>query len=116
MFLTKKSLPRRTFLQTVGATVALPFLDSMVPAFGPTLQAATSPKRFGFIYLPHGFIMNEWTPETAGAGYEMKRTMKPLEPLRDRMVVVTGLDGAPNGGSGGHATGPASYLSGAVPR
>src|SRR4029079_1299655 len=68
------------------------------------------------VYLPHGFIMNNWTPDSAGVGYEMKPIMKPLEPMRDKMVVVTGLDGAPNGGSGGHATGPASYLNGVSPR
>ena len=116
MFLTKKSLPRRTFLQTMGATVALPLLDSMVPAMATTAQAASTTKRFGFVYLPHGFIMSDWTPDSAGAGFEMKPIMKPLEPLRDHMVVVTGMDGAPNGGSGGHATGPASYLNGVSPR
>jgi hypothetical protein len=114
MFLTKTALPRRTFLQAAGAAVALPFLDSMAPAL--SAQAVTSPKRYGFIYLPHGFIMQEWTPEKVGTGFEFKRIMKPLEPLRDRMVVVSGLDGAPNGGSGGHATGPASFLSGVSPR
>jgi hypothetical protein len=106
MFLTKKSLPRRTFLQTMGATVALPLLDSMVPAMATTAQAASSTKRFGFVYLPHGFIMSDWTPDSAGAGFEMKPIMKPLEPLRDHMVVVTGMDGAPNGGSGGRFAGP----------
>src|SRR5882757_3911091 len=116
MFLTKKSLPRRTFLQGMGATLALPLLDAMVPTFSVTAAAAASSKRFGFLYLPHGFIMNDWTPDTAGVGYEMKRIMKPLEVHRDRMTVVTGLDGAPNGGSGGHATGPTSFLNGVSPR
>ena len=113
MFLTKKSLPRRTFLRGAGATLALPLLDAMTPA----LSAATAaPKRYGFIYLPHGFIMNEWTPDEVGVGYTFKRIMKPLEPMRDRMVTITGLDGAPNGGSGGHATGPASFLNSVSPR
>ena len=70
MFITKMSLPRRTFLQGVGATVALPFLEAMVPALTPAAKAATlTPKRFGGVYVPHGAIMDQWTP-AAGRGFE----------------------------------------------
>jgi len=117
MFIEKMALPRRTFLRGLGVTLALPLLDAMVPA--ATVLAATPAagvKRTAFIYLPHGFIMDNWTPDSVGTGYEMKRIMKPLEKWRDRMVVVSGMDGAPNGGQGGHATGPASYLTDVSPK
>src|SRR3546814_120690 len=111
------SLPRRIFLKGIGVTLALPLLDAMVPAATALAQTAASPiRRAGFIYLPHGFIMDDWTPATAGADFEFKRIMKPLEPFRSDMVVVSGMDGAPNGGQGGHATGPASYLNDVSPR
>ena len=100
MFITKTSLPRRTFLQGVGATVALPFLDAMVPALTPAAKAASvSPLRFGAVYVPHGAIMDQWTP-TAGRGFEFTPILKPLEPLRDRVNVVSGLF---RGGDDDHA-------------
>ena len=111
MFITKTSLPRRTFLQGVGATVALPFLDAMVPALTPAAKAATvSPLRFGAVYVPHGAIMDQWTP-TAGRGFEFTPILKPLEPLRDRVNVVSGLF---RGGDDDHAVSVAAWLSGAV--
>ena len=70
MFITKKHLSRRTFLQGAGATLALPFLESMIPAM--TAQAATnSGTRLGFVYVPHGAIMDRWTPKTEGAGFRI---------------------------------------------
>jgi hypothetical protein len=111
MFITKTSLPRRTFLQGVGATVALPFLDAMVPALTPAAKAATvSPLRFGAVYVPHGAIMDQWTP-TAGRGFEFTPILKPLEPLRDQVNVVSGLF---RGGDDDHAVSVAAWLSGAV--
>ena len=68
MFITKMSLPRRTFLRGMGATVALPLLEAMVPALTPAAKAATaSPLRFGAVYVPHGAIMDQWTPAAGGA-------------------------------------------------
>ena len=69
MFITKKSLPRRTFLRGVGASLALPLLDSMIPARTLLAQTAAKPvSRLGFVYVPHGAIMDKWTPATVGAG------------------------------------------------
>ena len=80
MFITKKHLPRRTFLRGMGVTLALPLLDSMIPA--RTLLAQTAARRqpcLGFVYVPHGAIMKDWTPDAEGAGFEFKRILKPLE-------------------------------------
>ena len=72
MFISKLSLPRRTFLRGVGATVALPLLDAMVPAFTAIGKTAAAPRlRFGAIYVPNGIIMNQWTPATVGSGFEL---------------------------------------------
>ena len=118
MFITKMSLPRRTFLRGIGATMALPLLDAMVPALTAAGQTAASPvRRFGAIYVPHGAILNQWTPATAGAGFEFTPILKPLEPFRDQLCVVSGLDG-PTGSRprGGHAIAPAMWLSGVTPK
>jgi len=113
MFITKMSLPRRTFLQGVGAAVALPFLEAMVPAMTPAAKAATlSPKRFGGVYVPHGAIMDQWTP-AAGRGFEFTPILKPLEPLKERINVVSGLFRA---GDNDHAVSVAAWMSGAVPK
>ena len=84
MFVTKKHLPRRTFLRGMGVSLALPLLDSMVPARTLLAQTAARPvTRLGFVYFPHGAIMNSWTPATNGAGFEFTPILKPLEPFRD---------------------------------
>ena len=70
MFITKKHIPRRTFLRGIGAAVALPLLDSMIPASTALAQTAAGPKlRMGFIYFPYGAIMDQWTPTTAGKDF-----------------------------------------------
>jgi len=80
MIINKKSLPRRTFLRGMGVTLALPMLDAMTPA----LSAAAKPVvRLGFVYVPNGIIMNNWTPLAEGANFEFKATMKPLEAFRE---------------------------------
>ena len=89
MVITKLTLPRRTFIRGIGATVALPFLDAMVPAL--RAQARAVP-RFTAIYCGNGANMFEWTPSTDGVGFEMSSSLKPIEAFRDRLVVVTGLD------------------------
>src|SRR5215831_6027951 len=84
MFLKKKSLPRRTFLRGVGVAVALPLLDSMLPAQTPLSKtAAKAVPRLGFVYVPHGAIMDQWTPQTEGAGFDFTPILKPVEPYRD---------------------------------
>ena len=88
--ITKKTLPRRTFLCGLGTTLALPLLDSMVPAFGATAGPKAA-LRLGFVYHPVGMIMDRWTPATEGAGFEFAPTMKALEPFRENIVVLSGL-------------------------
>jgi Protein of unknown function (DUF1552) len=113
MFISKMSLPRRTFLRGMGVTVALPLLEAMVPAFTATAKtAATPPLRFGAIYIPHGAIMDRYRPAATGRGFEFSPILKPLEPLRDRVVVVSNLDRPGNDDS--HATASAAWLSGAI--
>ena len=88
MTITGKSLPRRTVLRGLGATVALPLLDGMVPAFA----AAPAPvRRFGEVYVSMGMNMAHWTPPSEGP-LEMTRILSPLEPFRDRTLVLSGLD------------------------
>ena len=119
MIVTKKHLPRRTFLRgLVGTSIALPLLDSMIPAL--TAATKTNPKtRLGFVYVPHGAVMDKWTPATEGAGFEFTPILKPLEPFRQQLLVVTGLanKAAESQGDGGgdHARSAPSYLSGIHP-
>src|SRR5262245_21465547 len=89
-YITRKHLPRRAFLRGVGATLALPVLDSMVPAFAAT-NGPQAPVRLGFVYHPVGMIMDRWTPATEGVGFEFPSTMKALEPFRENLVILTGL-------------------------
>ncbi len=92
MVITKLKLPRRTFLRGVGATMALPLLDAMVPAMK---AASPSVPRFAPIYIGNGANMFEWTPSTEGVGFELSPSLQPLAPFRDRMMVLTGLDNFP---------------------
>ncbi len=118
MYASKKSLSRRTFLQGVGATIALPLLDSMVPAFAATRDTVASPaSRLGVIYIPHGAVLSEWIPKTEGPDYEMSPTLKALEAWRDDFTVITNLDNAPallraGEPQGGHANIMGAWLSG----
>src|SRR5436190_1238813 len=91
-YITKKHLDRRTFLRGLGATLALPLLDSMVPAFGATTSGASKyPVRMAFVYVPNGIIPANWTPAGEGNSFEFKRTMKPVEPFRENINVLSGL-------------------------
>jgi len=117
MFISKMSLPRRTFLRGVGVSLALPLLESMVPALTAFAKTpGTSQRRLGCIYVPHGVIMEQWTPATAGAGFEFTPIMKPLEPFRDAVVVVSNLARPEAGVDTNHAGAPASFLSGLPPK
>ena len=96
MIITKKTLPRRTVLRGLGTAVALPLLDGMVPALTALSRTAARPKpRLGFVYVPHGAVMRNWTPPTEGTGFEFTPILKPLEPFRDNLVVLSNLDHAP---------------------
>jgi hypothetical protein len=115
MFLTKRSLPRRTFLRGVGAAMALPLLDAMVPAFTAVVKTAANPqRRLGFVYIPHGVIMDKWTPSKAGTGFELTQILTPLEPFRESLVVVSNLTRAEVNSN--HAVSAACWLTGVPPR
>ena len=117
MFIHKRSLPRRTFLRGVGVVLALPFLDAMAPAFTATARAAGAPlRRLGFVYVPHGVIMDQWTPAKEGAGFEFTPILKPLEPLRESLVVVSNLARPEAGFETQHAGAAASWLAGTAPK
>jgi len=118
MFLTKKSLSRRTILRGAGAAVALPLLDAMLPAFVPLAKAAAKPRmRFGAVYFPNGAIMQELTPKTIGSGFEFTPILKPLEPFRDSLLVVTNLTRShPGSQFGDHAVSAAGFLTGVWPK
>ena len=91
-YLTKKHLSRRTVLRGAGATIALPFLESMIPAGMRTAAAAGAPRsRLACVYIPHGCVMDQWVPSAAGQGFEFQPILKSLEPYRDRLNIVSGL-------------------------
>ena len=119
MIITKKSLDRRTLLRGMGAALALPLLDSMVPALAGA-NAAKPVVRLGFVFHPVGMIMKDWTPATEGTAFEITTTMKALEPFRDRMVVLSGLaqvqGRALGDGAGDHAREGATWLTGVHPK
>ena len=93
MIITKMSLPRRTFLRGVGATLALPLLDAMVPAASALARTAAKPTpRVGFIYIPNGANMSQWTPKGEEGPLELSRILQPLHGVRDQVVIPTGLD------------------------
>src|SRR3984957_19833191 len=117
MFITKKHLPRRTFLRGMGVTMALPLLDSMLPAQTPLSKTAASPSpRLGFVYVPHGAIMDKWTPATEGAGFEFSPILSPLEPLRDRLNIVSGFGHRAADTTAVHSLSPTTWLSGVRPK
>jgi Protein of unknown function (DUF1552) len=118
MFITKKHLSRRTFLNGVGVTMALPLLESMLPAATALAQtAARGRTRLGCIYVPHGATMDKWTPEKEGAGFELSEILQPLKPFQDRVNIISDLS-HPQAYGGGSATSnhnrsAATFLSGA---
>ena len=127
MFIAKTALPRRTFLRGVGAALALPLLDAMVPALSALAQTAAYPvRRLGFVYLPNGVArnftgINYWTPKGEGANFELSPILTPLAPYRDRLVVVSGLaqhqaDAFDDGANGDHTRGTSSWLTGVHPK
>jgi len=120
MFITKKHLSRRTFIRSAGVTLALPFLESMVPAQTPLKATAATPKtRFGAFYVPHGATMYKWTPTKEGKNFDMSETLSPLEKYRERLTVISNLShksatGADAGAE--HARSAAIFLSGGAPQ
>ena len=89
MIVTKKAIPRRAVLRGLGATVALPFLDGMLPAFA---SQSASIARLSVVFAPNGVNVNAWTPATEGAWFQLSPTLEPLAPFRERVLVLSGLD------------------------
>jgi hypothetical protein len=96
MMIMKKAISRRTMLKTLGAAVPLPLLDAMVPAMTAVRHTPAAPKiRFGTVYVPNGVIPAQWFPVGEGASFEFSPSLLPLEPFRDRLLVLSGLDSEP---------------------
>src|SRR5215510_1755533 len=109
-FLTVKALPRRTVLRGLGATIALPFLDAMLPAASLRARAAAAPAhRFQTFYVPNGMAMEYWTPKGVGTAFELSPILEPLAPFRNQLLVLSGLKANWNyihaGASGSFLTG-----------
>lgn len=122
-FLTKKHLSRRTVLRGFGVSLSLPLLDSMLPAQTPLAKTAAKPKvRLALCYIPHGAVMANWTPAAQGDKFEVSRTLMPLAPYRDNVVVVSNLahamaaPGGPGDNGGDHTRAPAVFLNGVHPK
>jgi hypothetical protein len=123
MIITKKNIPRRTFLRGMGVTVALPLLDAMVPAFASAAETeAKPPVRLSIVAAPNGMNMAKWTPESEGPSYVLSPTLEPLAEFRDRLLVMTGLnnnagDALPGEGeSAPHERAGAVFLTGVHPK
>jgi hypothetical protein len=108
MFISKKHLSRRTVLRGVGASIALPLLDAMIPAATALAQTAAKPApRMGFIYFPHGAVMKAWSPEKVGTDFAISPILKPLDPFRSHMTIVSGLRN-----KGGESSDPHGIMAG----
>lgn len=118
-----QQLSRRTVLRGLGAAVSLPWLEAMGPlaawAAEPSPDKAV-PNRLAFLYVPNGINMADWTPQQEGSGFELPASLQPLAPVKDHLLVLTGLTAdkaRPHGDGGGdHARAMASFLTGAQPR
>ena len=115
MMITKKAIPRRTVLRGIGAGLALPLLDGMVPAFAAIRNSAANPvRRFGVVYVPNGMAMKHWTPEGEGTDFEITRLLDPIAAYRDQMTLLTGLNGVASN-AGVHASAATRFLTGVTP-
>ncbi|HWB96025.1 MAG TPA: DUF1552 domain-containing protein [Bryobacteraceae bacterium] len=120
--ITGKHLHRRTFLRGLGTAIALPMLDAMAPALARAgrLGTKTSTPRLAFVYVPNGIIMQDWTPAADGSSFTFPRILKPLEPLREHLLIISGLTDnngrALGDGPGDHARAAASFLTGVHPK
>jgi hypothetical protein len=114
MIALRKSIPRRTVLRGLGASLALPLLDGMIPALTARAQTAAAPvHRFGVVYVPNGMVMENYLPATEGASFELTPTLSALAPYRAQTLVLSGLDCIPSPGrpGGAHAKASTRYLT-----
>jgi hypothetical protein len=112
MFITKKHIARRTFLRGAGCAIALPLLDAMIPAHTALAKtAAKATPRMGFVYFPHGAIMEKWTPTAAGTAFEITPILEPLKNFQKQMTIISGLGNRPGESQAVHAIVPATWLS-----
>src|SRR6185369_15478000 len=117
MVITRRHLARRTFLRAAGVTLGLPFLDCMIPALtAQEKTAANAALRLSFVYMPHGAIMDQWTPKKEGTAFDLTPILQPLKPFRDRMTIITGLAHAAADTSAVHSLSPTTWLSGVRPK
>lgn len=112
MTVTKKAMPRRTFLRGAGITMALPLLDAMIPAFSRAAGASTV-RRLGFVYIPMGSNIAQWTPKGVGAIAELSPTLSSLASVKDQVTVLTNLELKNSYSPGNHATSNSGFLSAA---
>jgi len=113
MILTKKFMPRRTFLRGMGATLALPLLEAMVPAATPLAKTAANPlRRLGFVFMPMGCDQSRWTPAGGAKLDQLSPILSPLEPVKEHVTVITNLE-LQNAYPGSHATSNSAFLSAA---
>ena len=112
MFITRKHLDRRTLLRGLGASVALPLLDAMIPAHTALAKTAAATKlRLGFVYFPHGAIMEKWTPAAAGREFALGPILEPLAPFKQQLTVVSNLGNKPGESRAVHALVPGTWLT-----
>jgi len=120
MILTRKAINRRTVLRGLGAGVALPLLDAMVPSLTAFQKTAAKPvNRFGAVYVPNGMMMPQWTPSGEGSAFEFSPILKPLEPFKDRLLILSGLNSTPparQGAVGVHARASTRFLTDVPPK
>jgi hypothetical protein len=108
MFITKKHLSRRTVLRGLGASISLPLLDAMIPASTALAQTAAQPRpRMGFVYFPHGAVMKSWSPQQVGTDFAISPILKPLDPFRSHLTIVSGLRN-----KGGESSDPHGIMAG----
>jgi hypothetical protein len=117
MYISKKHLSRRAMLRGAGAGIALPLLDAMIPAATALAQTAATPQaRLGYVFFPHGAVMNRWTPQGSGSDFAMSEILMPAAKFKDKMTVVSGLRNKPAESSDPHGIIAGTWLRCVNPR
>src|SRR5688500_3607062 len=114
MIIFRKYMPRRTFLRGLGVSIALPALDAMIPALARAADIKP-PLRVGYFYSPNGIVRDYFRPVKGGMDYEMTDTLRPWEPFRDQLLVLSNMDNGETESISGHTGGSSMFLTGAAP-